>query len=73
MAAASWRELGTMDPVRCGLASHSCRNKVVSVNVASNRLAMMCAIGRPTPECKNRLIHPGSCRQQKFAGRAGDK
>ena len=65
MAAASCRELGTTAPVRCGLASHSCRNKVVSVNVASNRLAMM-SKRCPTPDSGYKLIHPGHCRQQKI-------
>jgi hypothetical protein len=34
MAAASCGELGATEPVRCGLASHSRRNSVESVNAA---------------------------------------
>jgi hypothetical protein len=44
MAAASRRELGTTEPVRWGFTSHSCRNSVVSLKVASKRLGMMSKI-----------------------------
>ena len=40
MAAASCGELGATEPVRCGLANHSRRNRVVSVNAAMSFLAM---------------------------------
>jgi len=40
IAAASLGELGVTEPVRCGLASHSRRNRLESVNAAMSFLAM---------------------------------
>jgi hypothetical protein len=55
MAAASCGELGATEPVRCGLASHSFKNKVESVNAAMIFLAMM-PLAAQSGFCGGRII-----------------